>query len=98
MNESQEYDAAIKSLLPPCGDYQKHIDSLRKQKAMKSMFELDCNWVIVRITWNYGGKEVYIIGSFTSWEYIIKMHKNTIGIQQIFEISMVTYQLLVNEI
>lgn len=36
LNESQDYDATIKSLLPPCGDYQKHIDSLRKQKAMKS--------------------------------------------------------------
>lgn len=25
-----EYDLALKNLLPPCGDYQKHIDSLRK--------------------------------------------------------------------
>eukprot|EP00347_Sterkiella_histriomuscorum_P000386 403376061 len=76
-NESQDYGQAIRNLLPPCGDYQKHIDSLRNQKAMK-----------IRITWNYGGKEVYIIGSFTSWEYIIKMHKNQLGITPVFEISM----------
>ena len=49
------------------------------------------SYLIVRITWNYGGEEVYIIGSFTSWEYIIKMHKNVLGITPVFEISMVTY-------
>jgi len=42
----------------------------------------------IRITWNYGGKEVYIIGSFTNWDYMIKLNKTVIGVTPIFEISM----------
>lgn len=44
---------------------------------------------LVRITWNYGGKEVFIIGSFTNWEYMVKMNKRLVGNMPIFEISMV---------
>ena len=46
-------------------------------------------YLIVRITWNYGGSEVYIMGSFTNWDYMIKMHKKVIGVVPLFEISMV---------
>jgi len=42
----------------------------------------------IKITWNYGGKEVFIIGSFTNWDYMIKMHKCLIGGTYIHEISM----------
>lgn len=45
---------------------------------------------LVRITWNYGGKEVYIIGSFTNWEYMVKMNKRLVGNVPLFEISMVS--------
>lgn len=44
---------------------------------------------IVRISWNYGGKEVYITGSFTNWDYMIKMNKNVIAGTPLFEMSMV---------
>lgn len=47
--------------------------------------------IIVRITWTYGGKEVYIIGSFTNWDYMIKMNKKIIGATPVFEISMVSF-------
>jgi len=43
----------------------------------------------VRISWIYGGKQVYIIGSFTNWDYMIKLHKNVVNHTPIFEISMV---------
>lgn len=42
----------------------------------------------IRITWNYGGKEVFIVGTFTNWEYMIKMHKKLINQVPVFEISM----------
>lgn len=57
---------------------------------MKSISSLKLiSSIIVRITWTYGGKEVYIIGSFTNWDYLIKMHPAVIGATQVFEISMV---------
>ena len=49
---------------------------------------------LVRITWNYGGREVYIIGSFTNWEYMVKMSKRMIGELPVFEISMVRFMKL----
>lgn len=52
------------------------------------------NLIIVRITWNYGGKEVFIIGSFTNWDYMIKLHEVVIGQTPVFEISMVRYKYL----
>lgn len=52
--------------------------------------------MIVRISWNYGGKEVYIIGSFTNWDYMIKLHKVMVGTVPIFEISMVSFHRLMN--
>ena len=54
------------------------------------MIEQDIlKFLLVRITWNYGGSEVYIIGSFTNWDYMIKLHKVVMGGTPIFEISMV---------
>lgn len=50
--------------------------------------------IIVKFTWNYGGNEVYIIGSFTNWDYMIKLHKTHIGLTPVFEISMVRYILV----
>jgi len=44
----------------------------------------------VRISWNYGGKEVYIIGNFTRWSYMVKMQKRMLDDLPIFDFSMVT--------
>ena len=57
-------------------------------KALKGTIKPQFIQNLVRITWNYGGNEVYIIGSFTNWDYMIKMHKNVIGVTPVFEISM----------
>lgn len=69
-----------------------------------SSHQAECFWYpqsrsnvkcVARITWNYGGSEVYIMGSFTGWDYMIKMHKceglkTDAGITHpYFEISMV---------
>jgi hypothetical protein len=56
---------------------REHFEILKSQKAMK-----------IRLSWNYGGKEVYIIGSFTNWDYMIKLHKTKVGGTPIFDISM----------
>lgn len=29
----------------------------------------------IHITWNYGGDEVYLMGSFTNWDFMIKLNK-----------------------
>jgi len=42
----------------------------------------------IRLSWNYGGKEVYITGTFTNWDYMIKMNKSVVGDTQLFEISL----------
>jgi hypothetical protein len=67
---------------------------LKAKKAMKSKLHFLTHIfnhyaLIVRITWTYGGKEVFIVGSFTNWDYMIKMNKNIIGVTPVFEISMV---------
>jgi len=63
---------------------------------MKSKFKYLICYILlklVRISWTYGGKEVYITGSFTNWDYMIKMSKKMIGETPIFEISMVSYYI-----
>lgn len=52
-------------------------------------------YFLVRITWVYGGKEVFLIGSFTNWDYMLKMHKNATEANPLFEISMVRFLILV---
>ena len=39
---------------------------------------------------------MYIIGSFTNWDYMIKLHKVVMGGTPIFEISMVRKIRLMN--
>jgi len=65
--------------------------------STKNVLKVRCNiYSPVKITWNYGGRDVYIIGSFTNWDYMIKMQKNVVGVTPIFEISMVTYSYLIH--
>ena len=112
-NYSQEYGAKLDQ---KSGQYERpdkdHIETLKKQKVMKSKFIItilpfNCrlylffesfyiNRILVKITWNYGGRKVYIIGSFTNWEFMIKMHKSGAGHTPIFEISMVIFAILMN--
>mmetsp|Transcript_13613 Transcript_13613/g.13352 ORF Transcript_13613/g.13352 Transcript_13613/m.13352 type:complete len:114 (-) Transcript_13613:361-702(-) len=42
----------------------------------------------VKICWNYGGKEVYIIGSFTNWEQMIKLNSSKVNQVKSHSISM----------
>ena len=47
----------------------------------------DLLWQLeVHLQWNYGGEEVYVIGSFTNWDLMIKLNQKE---PELFEISMV---------
>ena len=60
-----------------------HLGGLR---GMREQFELSqssgsqniSKGMKVRITWNYGGKEVFVIGSFTNWDYLIKLPQRSV--------------------
>lgn len=46
--------------------------------------------VKVHIQWNYGGEEVYLKGSFTNWDYMIKLNKTLSKTEDpaLFEMSL----------
>lgn len=60
--------------------HAEELEILNSVKALKSkIFLFSKNkgltkLLIVKIAWNYGGNEVYIIGSFTNWDYMIKLN------------------------
>lgn len=63
---------------------------LNSIKAMKSKIFQSSNCSLVKIDWTYGGEEVYITGSFTNWDYMIKMTPLNEDGNKIHQISMVS--------
>lgn len=68
VNESQEF---ITESVSPKGQQS------RQQKTFNtSLFDcrLHQNVVNIHIVWPYGGQEVFLVGSFTGWDFMIKMN------------------------
>ena len=75
--------------------HAEELEILNSVKALKSkifLWSKSLNkFFIVKINWSYGGNEVYIIGSFTNWDYMIKLNPVWEDGIMYHQISMVSY-------